>query len=937
MAIETNLNISPYYDDYDPNKDYYKILFRPGVALQARELTQMQGILQNQIEKFGDHVFKSGTIISGVNFQFFPTYNYVKIVDNQVDGQPAIPQGYVGLYARNSSNVVAEIINFKTGFLSTDPETNYLYLNYINSGNDGNTTTFANNDVLTIYDQNYAIFDYEVRNGGSSGFSNSDTVQVLAALLVNNSNVAAGETIYQTIGSNTANVYVIESNTTFGEVFVNNRYYKSVDGYKILKIRPVTSELSNISIYTPGRWNISVNQNVVQAGGVNTAFVVAKIGEGASAELTTDGSGIIQDVSVVSQGSGYVINPHVTVRSSNGTINSIDILAQNYKAQVSVANSSFSANNTTPVGNAYAFAVSPGVIYQKGYFLSVDSQTTIINAYSSNVDNVTVGFVSEEKIVNSNFDTSLLDNSLGTSNYTAPGANRLQITPKLQVINTSNVSSNNTFFPLVDFRNGGPYKQNRTTVYGELSKEFERRTHETSGSFIIDPFVLSTKDQPVWSNTHINAVIDPGLAYINGKRVETQKNTFVPVRRSSEYQVIQNQVTNLAYGSYLYVTQLAGLFPFKTGELVDIYDQPNRYHVENKTSITPTGNKVGQARVRSLVYNSGTPTRPDELYRLYVFDIQMQPGKSFARDARSVYYNGSDTDAICDIMLSISPSSGESAAVISENGKGSLVFRNGNRATRNSNNFFYNYRTHNETTLSTAGVITVTTTDSFPFGNNSTLTPNQRSTLIVIPKNNLVSSNTVPSITCVRSNTIVYGVGTANKLRAGDSVYLYSSANSSANLYTNVTKVINATHIELSDSWLYSNTSDGILARHFPALSPIVMSDDRVSANVNGTSKTLSINLSNNSGEVAFSAVSNVFVTYDISKRNAAPLSKTIKRNVKVKLSLANNAGGIEGPWCLGMPDAFLLNSVRIGNSSVNSSSTDIKRHFYINNGQNRD
>ena len=50
MALETDFNVTPYYDDYDESKDYHKVLFKPAVALQARELTQLQTILQNQVE-----------------------------------------------------------------------------------------------------------------------------------------------------------------------------------------------------------------------------------------------------------------------------------------------------------------------------------------------------------------------------------------------------------------------------------------------------------------------------------------------------------------------------------------------------------------------------------------------------------------------------------------------------------------------------------------------------------------------------------------------------------------------------------------------------------------------------------------------------------------------------------------------------------------------
>ena len=58
MPINTDLNISPYYDDYDIENQFYKVLFKPAYAVQARELTQLQTILQNQIEQFGDNIFK---------------------------------------------------------------------------------------------------------------------------------------------------------------------------------------------------------------------------------------------------------------------------------------------------------------------------------------------------------------------------------------------------------------------------------------------------------------------------------------------------------------------------------------------------------------------------------------------------------------------------------------------------------------------------------------------------------------------------------------------------------------------------------------------------------------------------------------------------------------------------------------------------------------
>ena len=63
MSQSTNLNVNPYYDDFDSQKNYYKVLFKPGVTVQARELTTLQSILQDQIEKFGSSFYANGGIV----------------------------------------------------------------------------------------------------------------------------------------------------------------------------------------------------------------------------------------------------------------------------------------------------------------------------------------------------------------------------------------------------------------------------------------------------------------------------------------------------------------------------------------------------------------------------------------------------------------------------------------------------------------------------------------------------------------------------------------------------------------------------------------------------------------------------------------------------------------------------------------------------------
>jgi hypothetical protein len=65
MALDTNFNVNPYYDDYDADKKFLRMLFKPGFAVQARELTQLQTILQKQVERFGDHIFRDGSVVTG--------------------------------------------------------------------------------------------------------------------------------------------------------------------------------------------------------------------------------------------------------------------------------------------------------------------------------------------------------------------------------------------------------------------------------------------------------------------------------------------------------------------------------------------------------------------------------------------------------------------------------------------------------------------------------------------------------------------------------------------------------------------------------------------------------------------------------------------------------------------------------------------------------
>ena len=145
MSID--FNTEPYYDDFSESKRFLKILYRPGYAVQARELTQMQTILQNQISRFGDHVFKEGSMVIPGSIGVDNKISYVKL-ESTYDGVLAdtVVQNFAGLIIQNAAGVKAQVIHYVK---SSGADAAALYIRYINSGDDTVTKTFSNSDELT--------------------------------------------------------------------------------------------------------------------------------------------------------------------------------------------------------------------------------------------------------------------------------------------------------------------------------------------------------------------------------------------------------------------------------------------------------------------------------------------------------------------------------------------------------------------------------------------------------------------------------------------------------------------------------------------------------------------------------------------------------------------------------------------------------------------
>ena len=155
MPQNTNLNVNPYFDDFDKNKNFNKVLFKPGTPVQARELTTLQSILQDQIEKFGQHMFKEGSVVIPGSVAYDNLYYAVKL-ESTFFGVPV--ESYfdklVGLEIKGKSSGVTAVVKSVLKASKSTQNTTTLYVKYrASNANDKTTQTFQDGEnLITLSD-----------------------------------------------------------------------------------------------------------------------------------------------------------------------------------------------------------------------------------------------------------------------------------------------------------------------------------------------------------------------------------------------------------------------------------------------------------------------------------------------------------------------------------------------------------------------------------------------------------------------------------------------------------------------------------------------------------------------------------------------------------------------------------------------------------------
>ena len=550
MSLDTNFNVSPYYDDYDEDKKFHRVLFKPAVALQARELTQLQTILQNQVERFGNNIYKEGTIIEGCSISLDSNFDFVKISDLQTDGQPVAPSTYLNLYAKGTvSNVTAQIVAYADGLVSQDPNLTTLYIDYLTTGLSSAKT-----------------------------FTATETIEV-------------------------------HSNTSFN---------------------------SN-SLYN------------------NTTLTIA------GSEIT---------------------------------------------------------NSASAVGKGYAVKVSEGIIYSKGHFLKVSSNTVIASKYSNKPDNVSIGFDVAETLISSDNDTSLLDNASGYNNENAPGADRLKLDPFLVAIPTNDAKANSNFLSVIDFQNGLPISKKLTTQYNVINDQMADRTFEESGNYTVRVNDIQAESA---NSSHFNILVGPGLHYVNGYRHEQFNTTRLPVQKATAFANTTSENITFNLGNYLILDEVVGSFSSNTVAEVSLRDTAGTSVTDGDALSVAPGAEIGKAHVRAFEYNDGVQGSAKAQYRLYIFNVRMSGGKAF-RNVRSVHLASKATG---DVVLE------NSRAVLKEKNLLPGIFNLPSPSVKSTANANFIFRTQQQVSATSNTITLNTVTGTFPY--SGTLSNSQKKEWIIYP------------------------------------------------------------------------------------------------------------------------------------------------------------------------------------------------------------
>jgi hypothetical protein len=534
------------------------------------------------------------------------------------------------------------------------------------------------------------------------------------------------------------------------------------------------------------------------------------------------------------------------------------------------------AGNTiasSATGYGFRASVTDGIIYHKGNFIRVEPQSIVVDKYST-TPTIKLGFQTLESIVDSNSDSSLLDNASGSTNYSAPGANRLKLTPTLAVRSLADTSNTETFFSIGRISEGNLIKKENSedSLYSDLGDYVSKRIYETNGNYAVEPFNVRVREHLKGTNDlgkyaagdyeKLVIEVESGVGYVSGNRVSVNATTPISIDKATDYIVKDEAVVGMTIGNYVIVNQVCGTWNFDQLQTVSLRSATaNAVSSGTFSATAATGSTIGTAKVRGIQWHNGTAGSAAGQFRMYLTDIQMNAGSSFS-SVRGMY-----------IANSISSGNHSHADIVTEGGIAKLKETNLNtlvfpinqgggtktlKDADNNVNTQFVFREAVDFTIATNGTGTVNLPATLTGGNESM---NDTGTLSIADRRNIV---------IVARNT------------AGGS---YS-----------VGEVI--------------DTSDA-------------------GVSITGATGTLSVDLG-----TTISGTLNATAYFNVLRSSAVQTAKVVNKDKLVKVNTGSHSASKNGPWALGVADAYKLVAVYKGsNTGVSTSDIDVTDQFELDTG----
>src|SRR6056300_821519 len=374
-TVVKNYSIAPYYDDFDETKNYHRILFRPGYAVQARELTQLQTALQAQIDRYGQFAFKDGSRVVNGKVTLNVEYDFVKIessfthstqgalnADNYLDE-------FVGTTITGATSGITAVVQQVVAAVGSDPAT--LYVKYTNSGTDNETSVFTQAEEFTSNGSTVRYGKVKPTADTPTGYGSSVNIEEGVYFI-------AGTFAYVPAGSLILDKYTNTPNYIVGVKVTENIVDSSTDSTLLDNAQGVPNTAA------PGatRYQIStelVKEPLALASRTENSYItLIVIEDGKSAVDKTDKTGDTELTERLArrtfeESGDYVVEPfqinpveYLNTGSNFGFKTTAEIITDGDAANT--------ADATTFGDNRLSIGIDPSVAYVKGF--RVQNNTT---------------------------------------------------------------------------------------------------------------------------------------------------------------------------------------------------------------------------------------------------------------------------------------------------------------------------------------------------------------------------------------------------------------------------------------------------------------------------------------------------------------------------------------------------------------------------------